>query len=342
MTSANKTSRAWAFDRAAGSNLCVVVLGFNRVGYLRRVLDGLLKNDLANTSTFVVLDGAINMFSGRAVAGTHEIDAAATEIVSHFPRSSSKSPVLHRYTMNVGIAIAWFEIFDAAFAHHPASIFLEDDVVPSPHAIGVLRSLLKRYQPDTSVSGVLGSYASDEVRCTDAHGRRIKQDVAVDRWRLDHNWAFAHWRDRWRRARPTMLEYMALIDGRDYGYKHVTKIMKWHSRIGSTVTVPSQDGAREAAFRAAGYCGMVRTRMRRFLPIGRQGTHFTSSVFNRFHLNDTGTDYIRPADEYAAKHPDRWQECRLSVPASNMLSVQTVIHGKHMTCDEAAKHSVIR
>ncbi|EOD28689.1 hypothetical protein EMIHUDRAFT_254072 [Emiliania huxleyi CCMP1516] len=198
-------------------------------------------------------------------------------------------PVLHRYTMNVGIGIAWFEIFDAALAHHPTAIFLEDDVVPSPHAVVVFRSLLQRYQADVSVSGVTGAYQTHQP-CINSDGRKLDQDVAVDRWTLSHDWAFAHWRDRWLRARPTMLKYMAIIDGHDYGRAPAKEVMTWHRHIGSNGSVHSQDQARRAAFRASGYCGMVRTRARRILPIGRRGTHMSDANFQRMGLLDEGID----------------------------------------------------
>ena len=132
-------------------------------------------------------------------------------------------PVLHRYTMNVGIGIAWFEI--AWFE------------------IVVFRSLLQRYQADVSVSGVTGAYQTHQP-CINSDGRKLDQDVAVDRWTLSHDWAFAHWRDRWLRARPTMLKYMAIIDGHDYGRAPAKEVMTWHRHIGSNGSVHSQDQAR--------------------------------------------------------------------------------------------------
>lgn len=341
----NRTQLAWTFKRAVDSNLCIVVLGFDRIHYLTRVLDALLTNNLTHTSQYVVLDGAINAFSGRAVARPHDIDAAATEVVRRFARLPSplaspfyQEPVLHRYTMNVGIGIAWFEIFDAALAHHPTAIFLEDDVVPSPHAVVVFRSLLQRYQADVSVSGVTGAYQTHQP-CINSDGRKLDQDVAVDRWTLSHDWAFAHWRDRWLRARPTMLKYMAIIDGHDYGRAPAKEVMTWHRHIGSNGSVHSQDQARRAAFRASGYCGMVRTRARRILPIGRRGTHMSDANFQRMGLFDEGIDYIRAADRFTADEPDRWEECPLHLPASNMAAVQTVVDGQCKTCGEAAERA---
>ena len=329
---------AWTFARAPGSNLCIVVLAFDRIHYMRRVLDALQANNLADASTYVVLDGAINAFSGRKVAEPKALDAAATEVVRHFPRRAGAPPVLHRYTRNVGIGIAWFEIIDAALANHPAALFLEDDVLPSPHLVVVFRSLLERYQMDTTVMGVTGTYHThDECVGGDGGIAGLTPDVAVERWTINQDWAFAYWRDRWRAARPTMLQYMAIVDGLDYHMAPVgttEKIMEWHKTIGSGAVVHSQDAARMAAFRAAHYCGMVRTRARRVLPIGRRGTHINDAAFARMALNDQGNDHIRPADATADSDPGRWRECPVRVER-NMGSATTSIGGMRMTCANA-------
>ena len=237
--------------------------------------------------------------------------------------------MLHRYRSNVGIAVAWFEIHDAAFAQHTTALFLEDDVVLSPHGVTIVGSLLSRYAADQTVYSVDVNYLLKNASKVVA-GACSGVD-AVERWTLGHDWAVASWRDRWRKARPSMLEYLALVPG-DYQFAKTAPIMAWHRRFGHASSVHSQDQARQLSFLRAGYCGKVRPVMRRALPIGRQGVHFSSQSFDKWGLNDVGDDYIVPSD-YASV-PERWRECEASV-AGIARNFNTSLDGRTLSCGDA-------
>jgi hypothetical protein len=122
----------------------------------------------------------------------------------------------------------------------PAAIFLEDDLVLSPHYINILDHLLAANSFDERV-GYLAAYGNHNLSL--AQQVRRKAEVCA----LHHNWGFALYRRQWERMRPYVLKYLSLVRDCDYQRRDHAAIADLFASWGYGAPATSQDAAKTIA-----------------------------------------------------------------------------------------------
>jgi hypothetical protein len=122
----------------------IAVFAYNRPDHLRRVLDGLQKNDVKHLYVFV--DGAADEAEVESVKAVRDVveDIDWCDTTTEFR------------TRNLGLADSLTSGIDRVLDENDRIVVLEDDCVPSPEFIEYMRTQLDRYADDTRVMNVNG------------------------------------------------------------------------------------------------------------------------------------------------------------------------------------------
>lgn len=157
----------------------VLLLGFNRPDFSRRVLDALRK--IKPERLYIAVDGPRPGVSGDDVA-CHEVQGLADEV-----DWTCEVRTLFQHTnlgcrRGVSTAITWF------FAQEEAGIILEDDCIPSLSFFPYVEELLDRYAAEPKVMAISGDNFLGEEG-----GVRLSYRFS----RYPHVWGWATWRRAW-------------------------------------------------------------------------------------------------------------------------------------------------
>jgi hypothetical protein len=257
----------------------IFVMSFDRPDYLAEVLDSLLAQQgggLDGRAIYLFQDGDTNPFSGETYATEACIEDCVARFIARFPEG-----IVCRSPDNLGVALNFerAESFGFETLGAPAVIFLEDDLVLSPHYIRLLDLLIETYKDDERVG-----YVS-------AYGPHLK-DLATQRQRqtrltsMRANWAFGLFRRHWLAMRPYFKQYLALIETCDYRMRPSEAIFDLYESWGFCRKVSSQDRAKKLicillkSARVSTYVCCARY-------IGREGLHMRADMFERNRYSDT-------------------------------------------------------
>lgn len=257
----------------------IAILSFNRPDYLRQVLDSLRAQQdgrLDEREIVLFQDGARNAASGAERGLEADIDACVRLFEERFPgRAVARSPA------NIGVALNFdraehhvFETLDA-----DAAIFLEDDLVLAPRYLGVMETLIDLARHDKRI-GYVAAYGHHWVPL--AEQRRAPSRYVL----LEHNWAFALMRRQWRRNKPYVEAYLALVRDVDYRMRPRREIHRLFHSWDMGCPGDSQDVAKTIACCLTGAV-KINTMACLGRYIGERGLHMNPAEFARRKYQDT-------------------------------------------------------
>jgi hypothetical protein len=222
---------------SARGNYPIVVMAFNRPDYLKEVLDSLLRQegvDLAERNITLFQDGSYNEYSRAERANPADIAASVAVFRERFPTAK-----IEQSTANLGVALNFDRaerwVFEELAAD--AAIFLEDDMVLSPHYIRTIDRMLDMAMDDQRI-GYVAAYG-DWKFSIEKH--RLAPGRVIPLWQ---NWAFGLTRHQWLKNQNFMEEYLPFVRGIDYRHRPHEKIFDLYSRYGMERAQSSQDRAK--------------------------------------------------------------------------------------------------
>ncbi len=223
----------------------LIVMSFNRPRYLEAVLRSLRAQvgaDIEQRRVALFQDGGHNKFSGKTWADQADLDGCVDVFRDIFPAGE-----VFQADENLGIALNFDRAEKYVFEklQSKVAIFLEDDLVLSPHYLNILDHLVDVHRDDERV-GYLAAYGEHSVPF-DAQARNRNMVTT-----LHHNWGFALFRRQWNLIRPYLDQYMPFVVGRDYRDRDVAGIERLFSSWGFAASATSQDAAKTIACCATG------------------------------------------------------------------------------------------
>lgn len=249
----------------------IVILAFNRPDYLRQVLESLTAQqgiDLTQRHIIFFQDGGFNEHSKATHAKPAAIEASIAVFRELIPHGEIKaSPV------NLGVALNFDRAEHWAFVELQADacIFLEDDMVLSPHYISVLDRMLDMAVRDRRIGyvGAYGDWNRPLAKQRENPGKLMP---------LTQNWAFGLTRHQWEKNQPFMNSYLSLVRGIDYRLRPHSKIFDLYTSYGMERVESSQDRAKLIACSLTG--GLrVNTMASLAQYIGREGLHLKEAEY---------------------------------------------------------------
>jgi len=246
----------------------LAVLSFNRPDYFRQVAESIARQhpaDMKGVDVYVFQDGAVNPFSGERKSPDAPVEECARQA-----RASLPGAVIEASPVNLGIALNYDRAEKRVFEElgYDAAMFFEDDLVPQPHYVGVLRKMLA-LAAETPRMGLVAAHRYSHAHRT-PYGRQEQDRAHVVP--MGNNWGFGVLKDRWLRAKPAVDAYLNLVRGKDYSHRPHDAIQKFMVGKGWSPGTTSQDWAKQCAYMEAGYI-QVATATNNAKYIGKHGTH---------------------------------------------------------------------
>ena len=197
----------------------IFIMSFNRPEYLRRVLVSLRDQvdcDLTRRRLVLWQDGAISRFTARERAQIGDLEKCKAAFEEIFPKG-----IVMDSDVNLGVALNFDRAERFAFEElkTEAAIFLEDDLVLSPHYIATLDQLIATFSEDSRV-GYVAAYGDHKNPLSD---QQINHNKLI---LLYHNWGFALYRRQWLRMRDRVQRYLGLLADREYTERDHTAIFE--------------------------------------------------------------------------------------------------------------------
>ena len=222
------------------SSAPIIVMSFNRPEYLAQVLDTLVAQigcGIEERAIYLFQDGRQNLFSKR----NHGEAAPIEESVALFRRVVPKGTVMAS-PHNLGVALNFdrAELFAFQELGVEAAIFLEDDMVLSPHYVAALDTMLATYEYDSRV-GYVAAYGDYQLPL------EAQRADPAGLLTMHHNWAFALYRRQWQLMRPYVEQYLALVRDIDYRKRDNEAIWALYASWGFGRVSSSQDAAKTMA-----------------------------------------------------------------------------------------------
>jgi hypothetical protein len=212
----------------------IVVMSFNRPDYLEAVLQTLVEQigaDLDQRPITLFQDGWLNPFSKAKRAREGDVRRCEQLFRQYLPAGT-----VYLSPYNLGIALNFeraethaFEVLDAE-----AAIFLEDDLLLSPHYINSLDHLIGVALHDERI-GHVAVYG-------DHHTALPDQMTSPEGYvLLEHNWGFGLTRRQWSRNKFYVEPYLNIVRNCDYIFRNDDAIRELYASWGMDPTGNSQD-----------------------------------------------------------------------------------------------------
>ncbi len=226
--------------------------------------------DLDRRSIWLFQDGSRNPFSGVVRGDPAKIEHNILLFRHYFPDG-----LVHEAAQNLGVALNFDRAERYAFEDRSdaACIFLEDDLVLSPHYIATLDRMLALALDDQRIGYVS---ACGDHRTTLDQQRRDPGRFIV----MQGNWGFGLTRAQWLRNQPFVDQYLDLVRGVDYRLRRNRPIFDLYTQWGMQRAVSSQDRMKVIASCLTGGLRLNTTACLGQY-IGRKGVHCTEAMFLR-------------------------------------------------------------
>ena len=226
--------------------------------------------DLDRREVWLFQDGSKNAFSGIVRGDRTKIARNVSLFKDCFPNG----PV-YDAPSNLGVALNYDRAERHAFDSglHEACIFLEDDLVLSPHYVATLDRMIALALEDPRIGYVSA--------CGDHRTPLAEQRRDPGRFTAMHgNWGFGLTRTQWTRNHPFVDRYLDLVRDVDYRLRRNRPIFDLYTEWGMQRAVSSQDRMKVIA---CCLTGGVRLNTAACLGqyIGRTGVHCTEAMFLR-------------------------------------------------------------
>ena len=158
----------------------IAIFAYNRSGHLKKVLDGLRKNEISH-NVYIFQDGMKNSEDLNGHNAVKEIISAIDWMEFDYVYSIE----------NKGCAKSIEDGISYVLGRHDAVIILEDDCVPLPYFFNYMDACLEKYKENEKVIGI-GGFAWNLDMNIDA----IKEDVYASG--RTSSWGWGTWKDRWK------------------------------------------------------------------------------------------------------------------------------------------------
>jgi len=155
----------------------IAVFAFDRVAHLRRTIESLQRNSLANQSELhVFCDAAPDQKRAAAVSAVRDYVARI---------DGFRSVTIHHQTTNLGLANSIIGGVNELTAAHGKVIVLEDDLLTSPYFLEHMNDYLVRYAEEPQVGAVSG------------YMYPVKTGVPYFFREVPQSWGWATWQRSW-------------------------------------------------------------------------------------------------------------------------------------------------
>lgn len=253
----------------------IALFAYQRPECLKRVLMSIAS---FTGPVYLFLDGIIHPHTGQAEGLVSAWHANQNIFLSVFPHGIVVAPAV-----NCGVAMMQYWALAQLASRYEYIIMLEDDLVLGPTYLDTLWAM--RHLCTGKIGSVQAGYRREHgdphlLKVTDAAGQHV------------HYWGWLTTAAAWRRVAPVYTAAVQeLFAGQYYRRRNFDAIKAWFLRHqlpdrGSY----SQDWVRDACFRLAGMPYKLYTPCRRGVPIGRDGLHSSSAIFDAMGLDDRDHD----------------------------------------------------
>lgn len=253
----------------------IAIFAYQRPECLKRVLQSIAT---FSGPLYLFLDGIVHPNTAKAEGDAHAWHANQNIFLSFFPQGVVVAPAV-----NCGVGMMQYWALANLAARYNYIIMLEDDLVLGPTYLDSLWAM--REFCVGRIGSVQAGYRREHG---DPHLLRVTQ-AAVQHV---HYWGWMTTSEAWRRVEPFYTAAVhELFYGQYYRRRNFDAIKAWFARHG----LPddgrySQDWVRDACFRLAGMPYKLYTPCRRGVPIGREGLHSSSALFDAMGLDDSDKD----------------------------------------------------
>jgi len=255
--------------------LQIGILSFNRPDYLEQVLTSLSVQLSPDDRCYLFQDGSWNPWSGEYRAQDSDI----WKCVDLFSRIIPSGHVFVS-TVNLGIAGNYrrAEEYIYQFINADEALFIEDDLILSPHFLTVTVALLDIAAACPAI-GYVSAYGDfwASVHEQAEHEGQLQP--------MHENWGSALTKASWLKQRPLREIYWSIVANRDYQQRDHNLISAFFREIGLNINQSSQDASRWAACAANGLLRLT-TRTCHARYIGKVGIHGDASHFSKFRFAD--------------------------------------------------------
>lgn len=286
--------RTWFLGQYEETRI-VIINAYNRADYLERCLEKLLKNeDLEKWSIIYHQDGL----------KTGGYDKATADVANKWLDECAKRckyVYKHFYNENKNIGVRQYEALVDAFYNKKADYLciMEDDLVPSTTYLKTLYNLMVYTTDDPTVGYVGGNYWNKHPEDADLIYAPLPGNYQT-------TWLTGHQKFKWKQ----MFVYYQkghdmVFANRPYqpGWgtetwgtylQHWDKVFK-DLELGDHNNCYCQDALQLYCYKKAGLNTVVFPKVRHALPIGKEGLHFNTDIFDKSGLDDTTADWENPA-----------------------------------------------
>lgn len=262
-------------DETPRRGLPIAILSFNRPDYLGEVLASLAQQLGPQDQCYLFQDGGWNPHS--RIQKTPETTIAECAAIFQRMIPSGRAFVA---SVNLGIAGNYRRAEEYLFSalQVPEALFLEDDLVLSPHYLGVTTDLLDLAGkiPELGYVSAYGDFWAD-LATQQAHEGELQP--------MHENWGSAMTRQSWLKQRPIREMYWSLVRHCDYRQRDHEKIRAFYRELGVEMRITSQDASRWIACAEYGLLRMTpRTCHARY--IGEVGEHAGGGYYQKYRFGD--------------------------------------------------------
>jgi hypothetical protein len=269
------------YKPAGAADVGLAIFAYQRPELLERVLQSLLQNAWYTSAVrpvYLFLDGVVHPITA-ALEGSAELWQRNQDLFRQYVPHGQ----IMAAPVNYGVGQMQHWAMATLAARHEYLIFLEDDLILGPTYLQTLWDL-RRFCTG-SVSSVQAGYRREHgdphlVRVTNAPTHHV------------HYWGWLTTATVYRRIEAVYTAAVQeLFAGQYYRRRDMERIRAWFARQ----RLPdyghySQDWVRDGCFHLAGMPYKLYTPCRRGVPIGREGLHSSSKLFDRMGLDDSEND----------------------------------------------------
>lgn len=272
-------------------NCPVAICTYNRPNYLDRCLEYLFRS-----SDIIKDEVPVYVFCDGGIESTQEKNS---EVIKKYPCVSE----MFYQSENLCIARHMHHIRDVVFNRMNSDrlMFLEDDILVSPHYYTFFNRILDCYEV---IDPTVGAVNSCLLNLDDPQYKLIAQSFFSDA--LAHINNFIMKKEVWKKIKPTMEEYLEKFVIPVSSYKDIDHeaVMKWakdklsssdysltrDERTWAELT-SSQDSITNVAMRINNFRYMS-SHVNRGINIGREGFHFTFEDYDKIGFGEVTLDII--------------------------------------------------
>ena len=242
--------------------LAVGIIAWNRPQYLKQLITSLEANDCSEVDFHFFQDGAVCKFTNNQLTEPGKI----VESIEVFYKSKLPNKHFHIRNKNVSVAINQFEAMRFLYKNYSQFIFLEDDVIVSPHFIVVMKKLLEQFEKDKRVACISSGLG---LLCKK---NKVKENLDKLVFKRGHFWAEGCWSEKWKIIEKEYMAYYDIVKDKPYRKRDEGAIKNLFGNSGIKMISTSQDQGKDWAIIKT---GMRRARLvvNRATGIGDWGIH---------------------------------------------------------------------